>query len=151
MRWRPGATFAVLPGTTAWPLALSTGGGCLSFDLTLRRICFASLPLTVAGRHGDGRFALFGGPHLFESSALGLLSVADNTRFLRNVLKWLLDDEAHQDPPAPSKTIPTPDCHFPGLSQVASAGEGERTIASVEKILRQTGVLKALNQAKWSP
>ena len=41
--------------------------------------------------------------------------------------------------------------HCSGLSQVASEGEGERTIASVEKILRQTGVLKALNQAKWLP
>ena len=149
VRWRPGATFAVLPGATAWPLALSTGGSCLSFDLTLRRICFASLPLAVAGRHGNGRFALFGGPHLFESSALGLLTAADNTRFLRNVLKWLLADEADQDSSTPQKNNPVSVCHFPCLSQVASEGEGERTIASVERVLRKTGVLKALSQAKW--
>ena len=151
VRWRPGATFGVLPGATAWPLALSTGGSCLSFDLTLRRICFASLPMAVAGRHGNGRFALFGGPHLFESSALGLLPVADNTRFLRNVLTWLLADEANQTSATPQMNNPGSVCHCSGLSQVASEGEGERTIASVERILRQTGVLKALNQAKWLP
>ena len=147
--WRPGATFAVLPGATAWPLALSTGGSCLSFDLTLRRICFASLPLAVAGRHGNGRFALFGGPHLFESSALGLLTVADNTRFLRNVLTWLLSDEVDKQSGARQGVRQTSDSDFPWLSRVESAGEGERTIASVERVLRKTGVLKALSQAKW--
>lgn len=149
VRWRPGATFAVLPGAGAWPLALSTGGSCLSFDLTLRRICFASLPLAVAGRHGNGRFALFGGPHLFESSTLGLLPVADNTRFLGNVLKWLLADEADKVSATPQMNNPVSVGHSPCLSQVASEGEGERTIASVERVLRKTGVLKALSQAKW--
>ena len=151
VRWRPGATFAVLPGAAAGPLALSTGGSCLSFDLTLRCICFASLPLAIAGRHGNGRFVLFGGPHLFESSALGLLAVADNTRFLRNVLKWLLADAVGEECSPPQRNLPTSPCHFAGLSRVASEGEGERTIASVERILRQTGVLKALNQARWLP
>lgn len=84
--WRPVATFTLASGATAWPLALSTGGRCLSFDRTLRRICFESLPLAVAGQHGTGRFALVGGPHVFESSSLGLLAMADNTRFLHNIL-----------------------------------------------------------------
>jgi hypothetical protein len=100
VRWRPGATFTILPGTTAWPLALSTGGSCLSFNRTLRRIRFDSLPIAVVGHHGAGRFALFGGPHLFESSPLGLLAEADNRHFLQNVLAWLQADGVVIEPAA---------------------------------------------------
>ena len=130
---------------------MSPGGACLSFDLTLRRISFASLPLGVAGRHGKGRFALFGGPHLFESSALGLLNVGDNTRFLRNVLKWLLAEGPDTDAGLFQRNLPAADSTFAWLNQVESTGEGAGTVASVEKILRQTGVLKALSRAKWLP
>src|SRR5262249_2690101 len=114
---------------------------------------FASLPLAVVGCHGAGRFALFGGPHVFESSALGLLNAADNSRFLRNVLEWLLADEAEAVSAAPRRNILTADSNLCRLTRVeaTSEGDGERTIASVERILRQTGVLKALSRAKWMP
>ena len=151
VHWRPGATFTIQPGATAWPLALSTGGTCLSFDRTLRRISFASLPLAVVGCHGDGRFALFGGPHLFESSALGLLALADNTRFLRNLLDWLLRDDARDEPMAKYAPSPLLEPGVPWFSHVEGCGEGERTIALVERILRKAGVLKALSRAKWMP
>jgi hypothetical protein len=149
--WRPVATFTLEPGATAWPLALSTGGGCLSFDRTLRRICFASLPIAVYGHHGAGRFAWFGGPHLFESSPLGLLGQADNTRFLQNTLAWLLSQEAEEEPRPEPRTQPGIAPCFQALSRVEAGGTGERTIASVERVLRKAGVLKALSRAQWMP
>ena len=58
---------------------------------------------------------------------------------------------ATTDSCAPHTVSQLSDSDFSWLSQVESAGEGERTVASVEKILRRTGVLKALGQAKWLP
>jgi hypothetical protein len=149
--WRPVATFTLQPDAPAWPLALSAGGSCLSFDRTLRRLSFESLPIAVCGHHGAGRFALFGGPHLFESSPLGLLAQGDNARFLHNTLGWLLSD-APEDASPPIWRAGS--SVWPGLrelSQVEAYGNREGTIASVERVLRQTGVLKALSRAKWMP
>ena len=149
--WRPVASFTLQPDAPAWPLALSAGGSCLSFDRTLRRLSFESLPIAVCGHHGGGRFALFGGPHLFESSPLGLLSQADNTRFLHNTLDWLLSDAPDAAPPPVWRAGSSV---WPGLrelSQVQAYGNREGTIAFVERVLRQTGVLKALSRAKWMP
>jgi hypothetical protein len=56
---------------------------------------------------------------------------------------------ATKDSCAPQRVSQLSDSDFAWLSQVESKGEGERMIASVEKILRQTGVLKALSRAKW--
>jgi len=151
VRWRPAATFTLVPADNIWPLVLSTGGRCLSFNRTLRRISFESLPLAVAGRHGRGRFALFGGPHLFETSPLGLLAHGDNARFLKNVIAWLRRDNEARELPA-GETIPVliPGSQS-GLTHVESYGNGERTISSVERVLRKTGILKALCRARWMP
>jgi hypothetical protein len=53
VRWRTTATFTILPGAKAVPLALSAGGNCISFDRSSRRISFASLPVAVAGLKGS--------------------------------------------------------------------------------------------------
>jgi len=148
--WRPMATFTLASGATAWPLALSTGGRCLSFDRTLRRISFESLPLAVAGQHGTGRFALLGGPHVFESSSLGLLAQADNTRFLHNILDWLLPAGGGEEVSGPAPEAPQITFDHE-VTCVEARGEGERTIASVERVLRKAGVLKALSRAQWMP
>ena len=103
------------------------------------------------GHDGAGRFALFGGPHLFESSPLGLLAHADNQRFLTNVLDWLLSEEVAEGRPATSRPAPVVAPGFRQLIQVEAHGNGERTIASIERVLRQTGVLKALSRVKWMP
>ena len=148
------ATFMILPGAQVQPLAFSAGGSCISFNRTLRRISFASLPIAVAGALGRGRFALFGGPHAFEIGTFGLLTTHDNTRFLNNVLCWLLDDG-----PA-SLGTETDALHSDGTLAFNNGltvvrGEdalgGQQTIASVERVLRRTGVLKALARAKWMP
>jgi hypothetical protein len=98
---------------------------------------------------GAGRFALFGGPHVFETSPLGLLANQDNARFLENTLHWLLSDSLDEP-------VHYPQSHQLGhegekLTRVECQGEGERTISSVERLLRRTGVLKALDCAKWMP
>jgi hypothetical protein len=151
VRGRPAATFTLVPEDKIRPLVLSPGGRCLSFNRILRRISFESLPLAVAGRHGRGGFALFGGPHLFETSLLGLLAQGDNTRFLNNVIGWLLNDNETVEAPAISPITSSIPESQAGLVHVESLGNGERTIASVERVLRKTGILKALNRAKWMP
>ena len=151
VRWRPSATFTVLSNATVWPLALSPGGCCLSFNRGVRRISFESLPLAVAGRLGRGRFALFGGPHLFETGPLGLLAHGDNTKFLHNVIGWLLSENDNVEITPNSSATTVANQVQPGLTRVENYGNGERTIASVERVLRKTGVLKALSRAKWQP
>lgn len=92
---------------------------------------------------------MFGGPHVFESSLLGLLANQDNARFLENTLHWLLSD--NQNEPVDCPQPPQLDHEGGRLTRVECQGEGERTIASVERLLRKTGVLKALGRAKWMP
>ena len=149
VRWRVMATFTILPGTSAWPLALSPGGSCISFNRAHRRISFASLPIAVAGLYGKGRFVLIGGPHAFESGTFGLLRMADNARFLHNVLRWLLDDD-----PMPAEINAVASIHpeaVPDFCLVEDRGPGQTTVTYVERQLRSNGVLKALSQANWLP
>jgi hypothetical protein len=158
LRCRPMATFTLWPGAPAQPLVLSPGGRCLVFDRTQRRISFASRPLAVVGTLGAGRFALFGGPHLVETGPFGLLPEADNRRFLEQVLRWLLRRDLAPLPAlAAAPSPPTPWGPLPGageseaFSVVEGRGEGAATVASVERLLRKTGVLKALRRARWLP
>jgi hypothetical protein len=92
---------------------------------------------------------LFGGPHVFEISPLGLLADQDNARFLENTLHWLLSDSPEEPVGCPQGDESAGACER--LTRVECRGEGERTIASVERLLRRTGVLKALGRAKWMP
>ena len=154
VRWRTMATFTILPGANVAPLALSAGGNCISFDRSLRRISFASLPVAVAGTNGRGRFALFGGPHVFEAGTYGLLSSQDNARFLQNVLRWLLDDHS------PVLEMKATAHHALGtfffnrhleVEREVHAQRDQHPIAYVERVLRQTGILKALDRPHWLP
>jgi hypothetical protein len=151
VRWRPMATFTIKNPASVQPLVLSPGGSCFTFDRTLRRISFEPLPIAVAGTYSKGRFALFGGPHAFETSPIGLLSTADNRRFLQNTLSWLVGD-------ASAKSAPSLQSGYPGqmvfggdLTHVECQGDGARTISFMERLLRRTGVWKALCRAKWMP
>ncbi len=154
VRWRTMATFTILPGTQAQPLALSAGGSCITYNHTHRRISFASQPIAVAGMHGKGKFALFGGPHVFELGTFGLFSTAGNLHFLHNILRWLLETSAQGIEPAPSfhqvtSAYPVDGDYDP--TQLDHTRNGQRTIAYVERMLVKTGVIKALNRAKWMP
>lgn len=158
LRWRASATFTLVPGATAQPLVLSPGGRCIAFDRTQRRISFASRPVAVAGTLAQGRFALFGGPHLFETGTYGLLHETANRPFLDHLLHWLLKpDLSPLEAPHPDDD-PTGSGLWPGLagereplSRVEGGGSGESTVASVERVLRKTGLLKALGRAQWMP
>ncbi len=158
VRWRSMATFTIRPGAKVQPLALSPGGACISFDCVQRRISFQSLPIAVAGTYSQGRFVLFGGPHAFETGPLGLLEAGDNRRFLQNVLTWLLDDTAGELPATPSPAQPELTAllsllaeQYRDLCQVEAKGGGELTVAFVERLLHETGVLKALARPSWMP
>lgn len=147
----PGATVS-----TVRPLAFSPGGRCISFDCVQRRISFQSLPIAVAGILGGGRFLLFGGPHAFETGPFGLLSAAHNLRFLQNILGWLLNDEGEELEAVPPGQEPELVAlhsllteQWRDVAQIEATGRGEPIVAFVERLLRQTGVLKAL--ARWMP
>lgn len=154
VRWRTMATFTILPGVNVRPLALSAGGSCISFNRSLRRISFASLPVAVAGQLGRGRFVLFGGPHAFETGSFGLLTSHDNARFLQNVLRWLLDGgpaDLHVEPTV-HHALGT--FYFNNGLEITrqDAGHGDQqTVAYVERVLRRTGILKALDRPQWLP
>jgi len=154
VRWRTMATFTILPGIRAQPLALSAGGSCITFNHTHQRISFASQPIAVAGIHGKGKFALFGGPHAFEVGTFGLFNAVGNLHFLQNVLRWLLEPAATRiDPAVPFQQV-TSLYALGGQddpSQLDQQGKGQRTIAYVERLLYKTGVLKALSRAQWTP
>lgn len=154
VRWRTTATFTILPGSKAVPLAVSAGGNCISFDRSLRRISFTSLPVAVAGVHGQGRFALFGGPHVFETGSYGLLTSQSNARFLQNVLRWLLDDCSPCLETTPTSHHALGTFFFNRRLEVETevrAQRDQQTIAYVERVLRQTGILKALDRPHWLP
>lgn len=154
VRWRTMATITILPGTNAVPLALSAGGNCISFNRTLRRISFSSLPIAVAGIHGRGRFAVFGGPHVFETGAFGLLTSHDNARFLQNVLRWLLDEGDPDLSPDAISHHALGTFHFNSRMEIDGRDISHadfHTISYVEKLLRRTGVLKALDRPHWLP
>ena len=81
---------------------------------------------------------------------MGLLAQPDNTRFLHNILDWLLQGAVGAGGPGLSLvTPPTNTGH--DWTGVEARGEGARTIAAMERLLRQTGVFKALSRAKWMP
>ena len=149
VRWRPMATFTLQPGAAVHPIALSTGGHSICFDRRLRQISLTPMPIAVAGCRGAGQFALFGGPHVFESGPLGLLGTADNTRFLRNVITWLVNEPSSE--PVSELVATTSPAHSDGWTRVENWGDGARTITSVERVLRRSGISKALSRARWMP
>lgn len=156
--WRAVATFSLLPTADVRPLAFSPGGGCVSFDRLQRRISFLSWPIAVAGESGRGKFVLLGGPHVFETGPFGLLGAGDNRRFLQNVLNWLLNDESgklegvtHVREPDLAALHALRDEQWRDMTQIEATSGGEATVAFIEGLLKQTGVLWALAHAKWMP
>jgi hypothetical protein len=156
--WRATATFSLLPGANAQPIALSPGGCCIAFDRTHRQIQFTSRPIAVAGLYHQGRFVLLGGPHAIETGTFGLLGQGDNARFLQNILNWLLEDDPAALEPL-RLTLTQPMLWHPSGSTARRRGgislesgrSDQQTIACVERRLRKTGVLRALGRAKWMP
>ncbi len=155
--WRYMATFTLVPGADAHALVYSPGGNCVSYNRTHRQISFSSLPIAVAGRHGRGRYALFGGPHAFETEAFGLLHHARNTQFLEQVFQWLLSEEPLVEGGAAGKIEreqerlkQSADQNWHEFCQVRDEGEGEAAVAMVDKLLRETGTLRALGKARFA-
>jgi len=159
VQWRSMATFDLVPGAPVRVLALSPGGACISFNRTHREIIFQSRPIAVAGTHGRGRFALFGGPHVFETGTFGLLHLSDNTRFLQNTADWLLSEAPLQECSSDSQ-FPSPEESdrlqrqaqelWKDLACVTRQNQSDSAVKPVERRFRETGILKALNRANWA-
>ena len=152
--FRTSATFTLLPRANVVPIAVSPGGPCITFNRTHRLVSFQSLPIGVAGSFGRGRFALFGGPHAFETGPLGLLDTADNTSFLRNILRWLQSGEAPdlQFGAAVWERLVSSDAEarWRQFTQIRDDPDGQRSVRFVERLLRQSGLLKAMRRARWA-
>jgi hypothetical protein len=152
--WHSTATFSITPNAILQPLAMSPGGRCIAFDRKERLISFQSLPIAVAGTYGEGRFALFGGPHVVETGAFGLLTQADNRRFAANVIGWLLGDEplAAQPSTANEQRLLAQeiDSRWLDACRIRAQGGAGSLVDAVERYLDQTGILKALNHGRWA-
>ena len=153
--WRSVATFTIGPTCSAQPIAVSPGGRCISYDRMRRCISCQALPIAVAGTRGRGRFALFGGPHQFETGPYGLLTAADNSCFLGNLIDWLLD--GGENPESSQASLAVPSFHAPASEQYRSllevhpVGVGAHTVGFLEQLLHESGVLKALARPLWMP
>ena len=81
-----------------------------------------------------------------------------NRRFLGNVLTWLLVDGTvesqevrFEPPPEVSSWIGPLTEQYRDLCQIEDTGERTGTVAFVERLLEETGVLKALARPSWMP
>jgi hypothetical protein len=157
MAWRYMATFTLIPGAEAKPLVYSPGGSCVSYNRTHRQITFQSLPIAVAGLYGRGRFVLFGGPHAFETGTVGLLHHGHNTRFLERVIQWLLS-ESPLDAGGVTGRLKVEqerlkraaEQNWQRFCEVRDDGQGEATVAVMDRLLQETGTLRALGKARYA-
>ena len=86
-------------------------------------------------------------PQLFPNPP----SIYDATDPPTRILHWLLENSPFQPlTGAPLNPWP-PNEGLDELTHLDARGDGERTIASVKRVLRKTGVRKALSRAKWMP
>ena len=113
-------------------------------------------PIPISPHRGRGRFALFGGPHVFEVGPLGLLGEADNRQFLGNVLDWRREggDEFATNPADSIPNLPadpTLGKEWRALWEVDAEGPGLPMVDFVERLLQETAILKALGRPLWTP
>ena len=74
--------------------------------------------------------------------------------FLQNVLRWLLDDRPPGLEMKPTAHHALGNFFFSRRLEVEREVQAQRdqhTIAYVERVLRQTGILKALDRPHWLP
>ncbi|MCK4998902.1 MAG: restriction endonuclease [Anaerohalosphaera sp.] len=93
VEWRPVTTFTLLSTYDIQPI-VSVPRNCIRLQWPGRKTIFDSAPICVAGCYGKGRFVLAGGPHFFESTSLGLINSADNSKFTSNLFNWLFSDHS---------------------------------------------------------
>ncbi len=99
----------------------------------------------------------FGGPHAVETEAFGLLHHARNTQFLGHVFQWLLSEEplveggvAGKIEREQERLKESADQNWHEFCQVEDEGEGEAAVAMVDKLLRETGTLRALGKGRFA-
>jgi hypothetical protein len=93
-----------------------------------------------------------------DNSLLSAAEVGDILRFLDHVLTWLLADDTIES--QATRAEPRPEAatwigplseQYRDLCQIEDTGGGAGTVAFVERLLHETGVLKALARPSWMP
>jgi len=164
LRWRPVTTFSILSGYPAHPVVFAPRH-CVRLRWPGRQVVYGAAPICVAGRFGNGRFILLGGPHILESDGLGLLDTADNREFAANLINWLFlqrdsvnegCEHSHRPPleSAPADGVANVDEAaglWHAMSYATTNQEKERTfVRFVEFLLTQTTMLAIHTRNAWS-
>jgi hypothetical protein len=130
----------------------------LCFNRTFRQASFQSRPIAVVGSCGRGRFALFGGPHAFETGPFGLLHQPHNSRFLQNLLTWLLEVPSSTTEAAGLSVVEPQfqlwqqaQDRWRDLCRLEDHSPDDPLHSSVERLLRDTDTFTALSSARWTP
>ena len=83
-----------------------------------------------------------------------MLTSHDNARFLQNVLRWLLDEgpaDLHVEPTVHHALGTFYFNHGLEITRQDTGHGDQQTVAYVERVLRRTGILKALDRPQWLP
>ncbi len=159
--WRPVTTFSLLPGATGQAV-VSSPTSCSRFTIEGHKISHETTPVCVLGTYGSGRFALLGGPHAFEETELGFLSLPGNSRLLSNTLRGLLDPAEPEEVAAPDISTPADEtAHTATLTKKlwdavensisSDNSTKEKTFVEfISRLLADTAILHPLAKAKWS-
>ncbi len=146
LQCRPMATFRLLPGSMARPLAYSPGGSCVAFDRTFRFVSTQCHPVGVGGMEGKGFFLFFGGPHFVEVGEFGLLERPGNGRYIQSLLNRIRQSMPQK--PSGSKRRRNPACtHSRNPTSVdETETDSQEVIGYMEQLLVHRGSLRALGR-----
>lgn len=157
VHWRTMTTLSILPGASASAIAVSPPR-CVGFDQTSFRLIHARQAIGVGGHYGKGRFAVFGGPHAFETGGYGLFSKDGNRQLAVEVLQWLVSEGSSMLHEQSETKSPTDSACSNRLQELwvqvanckSSHEKGESMASFVDGIFRETGVLSGLGRSVWN-
>ena len=157
VHWRSMTTLSILPGATASPLAVSPPR-CVGFYQSSYRLIHDRQPIGVGGIYGNGRFAIFGGPHAFETGGYGLLPYNGNRKFVERVIHWLVSNKepVPKDPfcldlrSNRSCSSHVKDMWIQVSGSTSPHKRGELLVSFVDGIFQESGVLSGLGKSVWN-
>lgn len=152
------ATLSNLPGMRVFPIT-TTPPRCIVFEPHSFKISHKPQSLGSGGYYSNGRFAIFGGPHAFETGGYGLLNSGSNRLFARMILEWIVSNEPGSEMThrAPEKSDSlelnlkpfqllwkrVEDCQSPKT-------KGAILVQFVDKIFQGTGIMTPIGKGIWN-
>lgn len=158
VHWRSMATLSILPNSNSFPIAV-TPPRCITFEPQSFRILHKPQMIAVGGHYGDGRFALFGGPHVFETTGYGLLREGSNHLFAKQVLEWLISHSpspkqisfANETVTAFESDLKPMQTLWKGVQNAQSAqAKGDLMVQFISQICHRTGIMAPVGEKIWS-